>query len=79
MHAACDEFVAACRTFKDRHSSLHRNAAAAEALGRSLDMSRKMSEARAALASAKERLSSTQEQLSTVIDACDRVWANSEG
>ena len=79
MHAACNEFVAACLAFKDRHSTLQQDSAAAEARNRSHNASQKMSEARAALASANMRHSSAQEQLSAIADARNRILANSEG
>ena len=79
MHTACNEFVAACCSFKDRHRSLQQDAAAAEAQIRSLTVSRKISKAREALASAKGRHSSTQEQLSAAADACNRTQADCEG
>ncbi|CAL5228950.1 g12182 [Coccomyxa viridis] len=78
MHAACNEFVAACLAFKDRHSTLQQDSAAAEARNRSHNASQKMSEARAALASANMRHSSAQEQLSAIADARNRILANSE-
>lgn len=79
VHTACNNFVAACRSFKDRHRSLQQDAAAAEARVRSLNVSRKVSEAKAALASAKGRHSRTQEQLGAIADAFNRIQADSEG
>ena len=78
-HAACNEFVAACSSFRGRHSSLDQELAAAEAQTRSLSISQKISEARAALASAEGRLIRTQGQLGATIDASKGIGAHCEG
>ena len=79
VHEACNEFVAACSSFRGRHSSLQQKVAAVEAQNGALDLPQKMSEARAALASAQGRRRSTQERLGAIAEASERIACKRDG
>ena len=79
QHAACNDFFAACSSFKDRHCSMQQDVAAVGAQIRSLEMTQKMSEARAALERLKDKQSRAQKQLDGVVDTSKHLKAQCEG
>ena len=78
-HAACNDFFAACFSFKDRHCGMQQDVAAVGAQIRSLEMTQKMSEARAALERVKDKQSRAQKQLDAIADTSKHLKAQCKG
>jgi len=79
LHAACNDFFAACSSFKDRHCIMQQDVAAVGAQIRSLEMTQKMSEVRTALERLKDKQSRAQKQLDAVADTTEHLKAQCEG